>query len=216
MAKVAQDCEKFYGAVGTAVGVYTDGLAPVYVNPAFLALCRLGVHEFGSAARTRAELEASFVQHRNKRSGTIRFAQPDGESRVVHIAVSTLTLGGRSFRVYTLWGPPAAASYVDPDRRVFIFGELRVNVESRAAFHKRRLIPLTEREFSLLAYLAANEDRLLSKAELLKEVWGQRAQGTRTLDVYVSRLKAKLRQAGLKSERIRTQHGQGYLFVSAL
>jgi DNA-binding response OmpR family regulator len=70
-----------------------------------------------------------------------------------------------------------------------------------------RRIVLTAKEFSLLAFLAANRGRLFAREALLSRVWGARYEGgARTVDIHVRRLRAKLGEA-LPLETVR---GAGY------
>ena len=72
-------------------------------------------------------------------------------------------------------------------------------------------IKLTRREFELLRYLVANRNRVLSRDRLLERVWGyDRVVETRSVDVHVGRLRAKLGAAG---HQIETVVGLGYRFA---
>ena len=72
-------------------------------------------------------------------------------------------------------------------------------------------VRLTRREFELLRYLVENRNRVLSRDRLLERVWGyDRVIETRSVDVHVGRLRAKLGQAG---QQIETVVGLGYRFV---
>ena len=74
-----------------------------------------------------------------------------------------------------------------------------------------RDIRLTRREFELLRYLAENTNRVISRDRLLERVWGyDRFIETRSVDVHVGRLRAKLGAAG---RQIETVVGLGYRFV---
>ena len=74
-----------------------------------------------------------------------------------------------------------------------------------------RTVRLTRREFELLRYLVQNKNRVVSRDRLLERVWGyDRLVETRSVDVHVGRLRAKLRTAG---EQIETVIGLGYRFV---
>jgi two-component system, OmpR family, phosphate regulon response regulator PhoB len=74
-----------------------------------------------------------------------------------------------------------------------------------------RSVRLTRREFELLRYLVQNKNRVVSRDRLLERVWGyDRLVETRSVDVHVGRLRAKLRAAG---EQIETVIGLGYRFV---
>jgi DNA-binding response OmpR family regulator len=72
-------------------------------------------------------------------------------------------------------------------------------------------IRLTRREFDLLRHLVENKNRVLSRDRLLERVWGyERIVDTRSVDVHVGRLRAKLGSAG---RQIETVVGLGYRFV---
>jgi DNA-binding response OmpR family regulator len=72
-------------------------------------------------------------------------------------------------------------------------------------------IRLTRREFELLRFLVENRNRVLSRDRLLEKVWGyERFVETRSVDVHVGRLRAKLGDVG---EQIETVVGLGYRFV---
>jgi DNA-binding response OmpR family regulator len=70
-----------------------------------------------------------------------------------------------------------------------------------------RNVPLTAKEFALLAYLCERRGRVFSREHLLERVWGSHyAVGSRTVDIHVRRLRAKLGSA-LPLETLR---GRGY------
>ncbi|MGE0591979.1 MAG: response regulator transcription factor [Vicinamibacterales bacterium] len=72
-------------------------------------------------------------------------------------------------------------------------------------------VRLTRREFELLRYLVQNKNRVLSRDRLLERVWGyDHFIETRSVDVHVGRLRAKL---GSASHQIETVVGLGYRFV---
>jgi DNA-binding response OmpR family regulator len=71
-------------------------------------------------------------------------------------------------------------------------------------------IRLTRREFELLRCLVQNRNRVLSRDRLLERVWGESEMETRSVDVHVGRLRAKL---GAASRHIETVVGLGYRFV---
>jgi DNA-binding response OmpR family regulator len=72
-------------------------------------------------------------------------------------------------------------------------------------------IRLTRREFELLRFLVENRNRVLSRDRLLEKVWGyERFVETRSVDVHVGRLRAKL---GTVGQQIETVVGLGYRFV---
>ncbi len=91
-------------------------------------------------------------------------------------------------------------------------GDLSVDEATYSAKLKGRVLDLTFKEFELLKYLAQHPGRVFTRAQLLQEVWGyDYFGGTRTVDVHVRRLRAKL---GVENEQlIGTVRNVGYRFV---
>jgi len=86
-------------------------------------------------------------------------------------------------------------------------GSVTVDEVSRRAYVNGEQVALTATEFDLLAYLMSHPGRVFSREQLLSQVWGYAAVvGTRTVDVHVAQVRAKLGQADL----IRTVRGVGY------
>ncbi|MFC7407116.1 winged helix-turn-helix transcriptional regulator [Georgenia alba] len=72
-------------------------------------------------------------------------------------------------------------------------GDLVIDASAYTARVRGRVLDLTYKEFELLKHLAQNPGRVLSRAQLLQEVWGyDYFGGTRTVDVHIRRLRAKL------------------------
>ena len=78
---------------------------------------------------------------------------------------------------------------------------------ARRIFAAGRPLQLTRREFDLLAFLAEHPGSVFSRAELLRLVWGEATVGSRTVDVHVRRLRAKL---GSEAHRLVTIRNVGY------
>jgi DNA-binding response OmpR family regulator len=92
-------------------------------------------------------------------------------------------------------------------------GRLEVRPEEHAALVDGRPLTLTVRELQLLTALAAHPQRIMSRKELYEQVWGREPRGAdRSLDVYISRLRAKLGQALPGARLIHTHTGIGYRF----
>jgi DNA-binding response OmpR family regulator len=88
---------------------------------------------------------------------------------------------------------------------------LTVDFEAVAVLVDGQPVRLTRREFELLQYLVQNKNRVVSRDKLLERVWGyDRQVETRSVDVHVGRLRAKLKTAGTQIE---TLVGLGYRFV---
>ncbi|HZE39494.1 MAG TPA: response regulator transcription factor [Stackebrandtia sp.] len=106
-------------------------------------------------------------------------------------------------------GEPIAES----DHTTIRVGDLTIDHETYAARVKGRALDLTYKEFELLRFLAQHPGRVYSRDQLLREVWGfDYFGGTRTVDVHVRRLRAKL---GSENESmIGTVRQVGYKFVA--
>ena len=73
-------------------------------------------------------------------------------------------------------------------------------------------VSLSDKELKLLAYLTDNEDKVISRADLLEEVWGAAASGDRTIDDAIARLRTLFEPATDKAAIFITVRGRGYLF----
>ncbi|MCH1866027.1 response regulator transcription factor [Nocardioides sp. CFH 31398] len=106
----------------------------------------------------------------------------------------------------------AARDAEDPDSHVIRTGEVVVDDATYTAKVGKRSLDLTFKEFELLKFLAQHPGRVFSRQQLLQEVWGyDYFGGTRTVDVHVRRLRAKL---GPENETlIGTVRNVGYRFV---
>jgi len=93
-------------------------------------------------------------------------------------------------------------------------GDVVIDEGTYSARVKGRLLDLTYKEFELLKYLVQHPGRVFTRAQLLQEVWGyDYFGGTRTVDVHIRRLRAKL---GSEHEvLIGTVRNVGYRFVPA-
>ena len=91
-------------------------------------------------------------------------------------------------------------------------GDLSIDEGTYTARIRNRVLDLTFKEFELIKYLAQHPGRVFTRAQLLQEVWGyDYFGGTRTVDVHVRRLRAKL---GVEHEvLIGTVRNVGYRFV---
>jgi len=77
------------------------------------------------------------------------------------------------------------------------------------------LVEMTRKEFSVLRLLAARAGTVVTREELLDEVWGyENYPTTRTVDNHVASLRGKLEADPSHPRHIRTVHGVGYKFVA--
>jgi len=95
-----------------------------------------------------------------------------------------------------------------------VFGDARVNFSFMEASHNGKPVKLTAKEFKTLKYLAQNARRVISRNELLNEVWGyENYPTTRTVDNHILRLRRKLERDQSRPVHFRTVHGAGYKFL---
>jgi DNA-binding response OmpR family regulator len=94
------------------------------------------------------------------------------------------------------------------------FGDVTVNLSAMEALRKGEPVVLTTMEFKTLKYLMQNARRVISRDELLNEVWGyDNYPCTRTVDNHILRLRQKLERDPTHPIHFRTMHGAGYKFV---
>jgi DNA-binding response OmpR family regulator len=94
-------------------------------------------------------------------------------------------------------------------------GRLHIEPERRRAAVGDRELQLRPKEFGLLVTLAMEPGRVFGRQDLLDAIWGQEIiVDERTVDVHISWLRAKLTDAGMPADVIRTVYGAGYRFVS--
>ena len=100
-------------------------------------------------------------------------------------------------------------------RGPMIVGELTVDVEQRVATLGGAPLDLTRKEFDFLAYLADRVGVVVSKRELLAEVWRQPYGGAdKTVDVHLSVLRRKLGESAAEPHYLQTVHGVGIKLVN--
>ncbi len=97
----------------------------------------------------------------------------------------------------------------------YTFGDVSVNFRTHRALKGDEPLSLTSREFDLLQYLIARRGEVVTREELLSEVWGYDGGSmTRTMDNFVSKLRQKIERTPHQPEFILTIHGAGYKFVA--
>jgi DNA-binding response OmpR family regulator len=96
-----------------------------------------------------------------------------------------------------------------------VVGALSISLDQHQATLDGRLLQLTRREFELLAYLAERVDRVVTRRELMTEVWRQPQFGEeQTIDVHISWLRRKLGETAARPRFLRTVRGVGVMMVS--
>ncbi|MFQ5742508.1 MAG: response regulator transcription factor [Acidobacteriota bacterium] len=94
------------------------------------------------------------------------------------------------------------------------FGRMKVDFRRAEVWREDEEVELSAREFQLLRYFIENRGAVLSRNELLNDVWGYDAMPTtRTVDVHVAWLRQKIEPNPRHPQFILTVHGLGYKFV---
>ena len=95
-------------------------------------------------------------------------------------------------------------------------GEISVRPDLYQAYAGELSLELTAREFEIL-HLLSQSDRVLRREEIYERVWGYAmAHGDRSVDVFVRKLRQKLRAASPRWSYIHTHFGVGYRFAPEL
>ena len=109
----------------------------------------------------------------------------------------------------------AAASEASSPHDVLAFGDVEIDFTSMEATRAGKSVSMTAQEFKLLRFLSRSTDRVISREELLNEVWGyQNYPSTRTVDNHVLRLRQKLEPDPSRPRYFVTVHSAGYKFVT--
>ena len=97
---------------------------------------------------------------------------------------------------------------------VLVGGNVRMDIERHIVSVDNIAISLPLKEFELLEFLMRNSGRVLTRIQLIDRVWGSDYVGdTKTLDVHVKRLRAKIEKDPANPEMIETVRGLGYKFL---
>ena len=92
-------------------------------------------------------------------------------------------------------------------------GGVRIDVERHVVSVRGRNITMPLKEFDLLEYLVRNSGRVLTRTQLIDRVWGADYVGdTKTLDVHVKRLRAKIEEDPANPVHLLTVRGLGYKY----
>ncbi|MBI3892438.1 MAG: response regulator transcription factor [Candidatus Wallbacteria bacterium] len=113
-------------------------------------------------------------------------------------------------RIRALLRRPASQ---DPARAKIVFGEIEVDPRRYTAMRAGRPLELTAREFRLLEYLFHNRGLVLSREQILDNVWGRDcASGPRTVDVHLAKLRKKIERQPDDPKHLVTVRAAGYTF----
>src|SRR5918994_1890293 len=115
------------------------------------------------------------------------------------------------------WSARGSASRSPPtgiiNQEVLEIGDVRLDAGRHEVFVRGDAVPLPLKEFELLELLLANAGRVLTRDVLIDRIWGPNYFGdTKTLDVHVKRLRAKVEEDPSNPSRVVTIRGVGYRY----
>lgn len=92
-------------------------------------------------------------------------------------------------------------------------GELTIDLDRRHVFVNHNRVHLTPTEFDFLAFLLKNSGKTFTREQLMEQIWGAgEASYDQNVRAHISRLRAKIAEAGAKIDYIVTDRGFGYRF----
>lgn len=106
----------------------------------------------------------------------------------------------------------------DPARSVgqtFVFGDLTVDVPALKASRDGHEVEISKREAAIIQHFAANPNRVISREELYRDIWDEVLTdvGTRTVDMHIAKLRAKIERDTNAPTIIQTVRGAGYRYI---
>ncbi len=107
-----------------------------------------------------------------------------------------------------------SSSDTKPASEDITIGKLRIDFQNFQAFEGDDEVKLSHKEFEVLKYLHENRNELVSRYDLLENVWGyQESITTRTVDNFILRLRQKIEEDPGNPHIILTVHGSGYRLI---
>ena len=201
------------GHVVNAVGTAVDGLREVANGSPDVVVLDLGLPDVDGAAALRmmrgnSDVPVIVATARTGEASIIRLLNAGADDYVTK-PFSGDHLLARIAAVLRRRGTGArrAPSTVD-------VGPLHLDLSRRAASLDGQPLDLTRKEFDLLAYLAARRDEVVTRQELIEEVWRMVYRGAeQTVDVHVSWLRRKLGETAAQPRFLRIVRGVGIMLV---
>ena len=201
------------GHAVSSVGTAMEGLREVALHRPDIVILDLGLPDVDGAAALRmmrgdSDVPVIVATARSGEANVIRLLNAGADDYVVkpfsgdhllaRIAAVLRRRGGRGV------GAPPELSV----------GPLRIDLQRHVAELDGRALELTRKEFELLAYLAARPDQVISRQELVEEVWRQPYRGAeQTVDVHLSWLRRKLGETAAEPRFLRNVRGVGVMMV---
>ncbi len=97
---------------------------------------------------------------------------------------------------------------------LFQFGNIEINFKKYEASKHGKMLKMSPREYEILRYLLERKGEVVTRDDLLNQVWGYESfPYTRTIDAHIAALRKKIEERPEEPEMIITIHGKGYKFL---
>jgi DNA-binding response OmpR family regulator len=202
------------GHAVSSVGTAMEGLREVAQHRPDIVVLDLGLPDVDGAAALRmmrgdSDVPVIVATARSGEANVIRLLNAGADDYVIK-PFSGDHLLARIAAVLRRRGVTGPAR----EQRIDI-GPLSLDLAKRIARLDGAPLDLTRKEFDLLAYLAARRDQVVSRQELIEEVWRQPYRGAeQTVDVHVSWLRRKLGETAAEPRLLRVVRGVGIMLVT--
>jgi DNA-binding response OmpR family regulator len=202
------------GHAVSSVGTAMEGLREVAQRRPDIVVLDLGLPDVDGAAALRmmrgdSDVPVIVATARSGEANVIRLLNAGADDYVIK-PFSGEHLLARIAAVLRRRGLTGPA----PKQRLDI-GPLSLDLAKRIVRVDGQPLDLTRKEFDLLAYLAARPDQVVSRQELIEEVWRQPYRGAeQTVDVHVSWLRRKLGESAAEPRLLRVVRGVGIMLVT--
>ena len=197
-----------------ATGTALEALRRVAAEPPDLIVLDLGLPDLDGADALRmlrgiTDTPIIIATARDNEAEIVRLLRAGADDYMV----KPFTSAHLDARVTTVLRRTGRATRPEPP--IIEVGGLRVEVGDRQAYLNGTPLALTRKEFDLLAYVAARPGRVVSRRELLEEVWRQPSVGEdQTIDVHLYWLRRKLGENAAEPKYLHTVRGIGVRFVA--
>jgi DNA-binding response OmpR family regulator len=202
------------GHVVSAVGTAVDGLREVALHRPDIVVLDLGLPDVDGATMLRmlrgeSDVPVIVATARTGEANVIRLLNAGADDYVAKPFSADLLLA----RISAVLRRRGRAGGTGPG--ALDVGPLRVDLARRAATLDGRPLDLTRKEFDLLAYLAHRPDQVVSRQELVEEVWRQPYRGAeQTVAVHLSWWRRKLGETAARPRFLRIVRGVGIMLVN--
>jgi DNA-binding response OmpR family regulator len=193
-----------------SAGTALDALREVAQSPPDAVILDLGLPDLDGAEALKmlrgvSDVPVIVATARDNETEIVRLLNAGADDYLVK-PFSSEHLSARLSAVLRRAAGPAVSEVLDA-------GELRIDLTRREVLLSGAALDLTRREFDLLAFLAARPGQVVSRRELLAEVWRQPYGDDQTIDVHLSWLRRKLGESASQPRFLHTVRGVGVKLV---